>query len=1536
MIDAGPKVSSSRREKRQSAEDEHGGAIAVGESRETFEKDKERGREVSAGKEAVRQVHRRSRSRAHVEGRVLDNEAGEAHPSEGRPAEASGRVPEVSRSHKATSPAAKGQEQQELSSDQSLDQERTGEPPRDDSGALPAGGASGQGAAEPPHGESQGWAGMLGAESSQGLRAATAPPKEVVREGAGSAPAWLVGQETVGPELRWSLQTAGAAGVLGINAALRVRRHSAAANGPSSEEEVEEEELPGAESHGAAARATRESRDSLQARSPGHLSPSDSSARLPRGGNDTVRWQAVPRAAGRDRLASSGRLAPRAPGQHGSGQHEAARGRETAHEAAAVELSSAAGEYGAPVPASAEEPLERALSSPSSQRPGRDCAALLRSTGRSGSERDVLHEKRSPVRAIISSPGAGSGGGMWELGPEEDERATSPGAQAGSAGAPGARGARGAATQGPGSQGAGWNSGVDAPERGERGKGVQNGLQTSLSLHERSPADRRRGFSAPLKGRAFSAPLKGRAGREGRYGFGAPPVEPGAAGDAPGDGAKSLALGGPQPSAGIRVYSAKLSLAPPRGAAGVGGGAGGGGGGGRGTSPVSPFLWAGIYQDTGASPTNEPGAGAGSSEEPGASAGGGGLGEAGGGGMSRTERDIQRAYESFQRRQELKARLLDPQGGGRQAQPRARSVPRGGQHRPGADAAPGAGGAEGRAAQPRRSSASVTRPLEGARGGALSLRVEQIYGSARPQRAALGARGFSAGARASLDRAYAPQRAIVSAGRHSIAGAPAAAGGARPQPGAADTEAVLVTSPVGGRQRGAVGAAQGRASRRVVSAVPRTNVEIPWLEPWQHPRGGADAARPLQRTPVQDAHRARGEPPAPAAPPARGLVGARPGGGGGGGGGSAKILDAGRLRLGIKSAYARGPRQAAAGGAEAAATEKDGRAVFRGSRAERAWHASVEEAAAEVVADDTGGHPWSWIRDYPRPPSRQRHPTESLHLSEPLFGFRQDPRGAPGGDALSGPRGESSWASEVSGSDDGDGDGGGGRALAGARLLQGGPGGRTGGSGDPSRRPITQGGGAGAPLRNSEGAMAFRPGTSVEAASAASGAPEWVSAPAAPPGSAAGEGEGWGGARVGRAEGSCGSSADSPRESMSGSERSRSAESDALSLSLETSPSLKAPGSPAPGARADPLRAGPSESIGGAGGAAIESSRQLARPTSRKALHSDGALAATVQRDGPCSGGLPGDLSLTRISISGDSSGSSSASPPRAARGKSLRAPPEPSSAPPHQGKASPVRAPSPGSAPRRAQREAASAEEATGAGGLGLSGRIMYQPPGSGALGRAEGVPRPATRARSALLSGGGARGLGGALSGSGAWRAVKGGGAIFVLPPSGGQDAAGGADADAGEGAGGRRVIQSAGLMRRKVHARPATARGARVASPTMRAPGGLGQSSPPPRLLPAAGAPAAPPPRPARARASVRAEPAPRRPGLTRRPSCPQDSAKGPRPRRRRPRPVRPGRRGMRRRSRGRRRRRLPLRQARGWWTGGRWGWGRRRRRGTSTTA
>jgi hypothetical protein len=386
--------------------------------------------------------------------------------------------------------------------------------------------------------------------------------------------------------------------------------------------------------------------------------------------------------------------------------------------------------------------------------------------------------------------------------------------------------------------------------------------------------------------------------------------------------------------------------------------------------------------------------------------------------------------------------------------------------------------------------------------------------------------------------------------------------------------------------------------------------------------------------------------------------------------------------------------------------------------------------------------------------------------------------------------------------------------------------------------------------------MAFRPGTSVEAASAASRAPEWVPTPAAPPGSAAVEGEGWGGAHEGR--GSRGSSAESPRESMSGSaggsERSRSAESDALSLaaesdalslSLETGecsresargsldqerPSLKAPGAPAPGARTNLLRAGrdPSELIGGAEGAAIEDSRQLARPTSRKALHSDGALAATVQRDAP--GGLPGDLSLTRISISGDSSGSSSASPPRAARDKSLRAPPEPSWAPPHQGKASTVRAPSPGSVPRRAQREAASAEESTGVGGLGLSGRIMYQPPGSGALGGgtlggAEGVPRPATRARSALLSGAGARGgAGGSGSGSGPWRAVNG---VLSL---GGQDTAGGADADAGEGAGGRRVIQSASLMRRKAHARPATARGARVASPTMRAPGGssrLGQS-------------------------------------------------------------------------------------------------------------
>lgn len=85
--------------------------------------------------------------------------------------------------------------------------------------------------------------------------------------------------------------------------------------------------------------------------------------------------------------------------------------------------------------------------------------------------------------------------------------------------------------------------------------------------------------------------------------------------------------------------------------------------------------------------------------------------------LSRTEQDIQRAYEAYQRRQDLKARLTDPSSAG---PVRARSVPRGGQNRP---VAPTAAPTTASDVAARRFSARAEKA------SVLPSRVEQIYGS---------------------------------------------------------------------------------------------------------------------------------------------------------------------------------------------------------------------------------------------------------------------------------------------------------------------------------------------------------------------------------------------------------------------------------------------------------------------------------------------------------------------------------------------------------------------------------------------------------------------------------------------------------------------------------------------------------------------------------------------------------------------------------------------------------------------------------------
>ena len=244
---------------------------------------------------------------------------------------------------------------------------------------------------------------------------------------------------------------------------------------------------------------------------------------------------------------------------------------------------------------------------------------------------------------------------------------------------------------------------------------------------------------------------------------------------------------------------------------------------------------------------------------------------------------------------------------------------------------------------------------------------------------------------------------------------------------------------LGGRASGREGSSTS-GSRRIVSAVPRTDIEVPALE-----REAISRRRQRQQEREHSAH-----------PQSRV-------GGDGGQRTTGPIKPSRPERSGVRSA-SNASSGAAASRAEAhnaqasvGSRDSDGRAFFTGAAK------SPANSNTPGVGERGGGeegHPWSWIRDYPRlerPPSRQRHPTQSLHLSEPF----------PGGGG---------WLNSSSGGLD---DGAGGPGPAGKKP----PPGSTSSYGgrDSKPRPATQENRS--PTGTSFGDnMELRPGTSVVAA----------------------------------------------------------------------------------------------------------------------------------------------------------------------------------------------------------------------------------------------------------------------------------------------------------------------------------------------------------------------------------------------------------------------------------------------------------------------
>jgi len=163
-------------------------------------------------------------------------------------------------------------------------------------------------------------------------------------------------------------------------------------------------------------------------------------------------------------------------------------------------------------------------------------------------------------------------------------------------------------------------------------------------------------------------------------------------------------------------------------------------------------------------------------------------------------------------------------------------------------------------------------------------------------------------------------------------------------------------------------------SRRIVSAVPRTDIEIPALQ-----REVIWRRRQRQQEREHSAH-----------PQSRGGAGSAAGEGNQRGSGPMKPSRP--ERSGVRSATSShsGARPDAAqdnGLASGGGHDSDGRAFFTG--AAKAPVNSNALGQGDQQQQSQEGHPWSWIRDYPRlerPPSRQRHPTQSLHLSEPFPG----------------------------------------------------------------------------------------------------------------------------------------------------------------------------------------------------------------------------------------------------------------------------------------------------------------------------------------------------------------------------------------------------------------------------------------------------------------------------------------------------------------------------------------------------------------------
>eukprot|EP00960_Hanusia_phi_P047986 758707-Hanusia_phi.AAC.13 len=140
----------------------------------------------------------------------------------------------------------------------------------------------------------------------------------------------------------------------------------------------------------------------------------------------------------------------------------------------------------------------------------------------------------------------------------------------------------------------------------------------------------------------------------------------------------------------------------------------------------------------------------------------------------------------------------------------------------------------------------------------------------------------------------------------------------------------------GSRRSAAALNAFPESNRRVVSAVPRTDVVIPWFENQFELRARRTADK--ERVGENKPH---------------------------------KPLNTRTGRAGIRSAQTdeRKLKANAPSAARSSALEQE--KVF-------------QDLPQEGRDDSEQVHPWSWIRDFPRPPSRQRHPTQSLHLGEPL------------------------------------------------------------------------------------------------------------------------------------------------------------------------------------------------------------------------------------------------------------------------------------------------------------------------------------------------------------------------------------------------------------------------------------------------------------------------------------------------------------------------------------------------------------------------